>query len=139
MTTTTSARCNGQCPGGRRCSCNNTPHTLHLCSDKGCTCHQERRYGLERAIVDGRGVSACGRCRGVCGRVGGEVVRAMKHPAGVHHGRTDTPPVNEVVGVWYEPEQREVAAVWDGQQWNGRTGERLEPQPVWWYENRGRW
>ena len=56
MTTTTSARCNGQCPGGRRCSCSNTPHTLHLCSDKACTCHQERRYGLERAIVDGREV-----------------------------------------------------------------------------------
>ena len=60
------------------------------------------------------------------------------HRAGVHHGRTDTPPANVVLGVWYEPEQREIAAVWDGAQWRARDGARLEPQPVWWYAS-GKW
>jgi len=32
----------------------------------------------------------------------------------VRFGRTDTPPAGTVVGVWYPPEQRIIAAVWDG-------------------------
>ena len=51
----------------------------------------------------------------------------------VRPARTDTPPANVVLGVWYPPEQREVAAVWDGQQWRGLDGEVLEVQPVHWY------
>lgn len=57
---------------------------------------------------------------------------------GVHPARDDTPPANVVLGVWYAPEQREIAAVWDGAQWRGRTGEVLEPQPVHWYDD-GDW
>ena len=54
---TATIRCPYECPGGRRCTCNGAvKHTLHLCSDKACTCHQERRYGLQYAIVDGHGV-----------------------------------------------------------------------------------
>ncbi len=51
----------------------------------------------------------------------------------VRFARTDTPPVNVVLGVWYPPEQREIAAVWDGQQWRARDGEPLAVQPVYWY------
>lgn len=57
---------------------------------------------------------------------------------GVHPARTDTPPVGVVLGVWYEPEQREIAAVWDGTQWRGRAGDVLEMQPVFWYAG-GNW
>ena len=58
--------------------------------------------------------------------------------AGVHPGRNDTPPANVVLGVWYVPEQREIAAVWDGQQWRARDGDVLAVQPVWWYVD-GKW
>ena len=60
--------------------------------------------------------------------VGGGVVN--KHKRGVHPARTDTPPANVVLRVWYAPEQREIEAVWDGQQWRGRAGDVLEPQPA---------
>ena len=57
-----------------------------------------------------------------------------KRIRGVHPGRTDTPPANVVLRVWYAPEQREIEAVWDGAQWRGRTADVLEVQPVYWYE-----
>ncbi len=53
---------------------------------------------------------------------------------GFHPGRTDTPPANVVLAVWFVPEQREIEAVWDGAMWRSRCGEPLEPQPEWWYE-----
>lgn len=56
---------------------------------------------------------------------------------GVHPARTDTPPANVVLRVWYAPEQREIEAVWDGVQWRGRDGVPLavQPtQPAHWYE-----
>ena len=52
-------KCSHKCPGNRECRCNGAvKHTLHLCSDKTCACHQARRYGLERTIVAGRDVYA---------------------------------------------------------------------------------
>jgi len=51
----------------------------------------------------------------------------------VRFGRTDTPPVAAVVSVWYPPEQRIIAAVWDGAIWRARDGEPLAEQPVYWY------
>ena len=44
-----------------------------------------------------------------------------------------TPPANVVLGVWYEPEQRIVEAVFDGNIWRARDGEPLAVQPSWWY------
>ena len=52
-------KCAHKCPGGQPCRCNGAiKHVYHLCSDKTCSCHQARRYGLERRIVDGREVYA---------------------------------------------------------------------------------
>ncbi len=53
---------------------------------------------------------------------------------GVHPARTDTPPANVVLRVWFAPEQREIEAVWDGEQWRSRCGDVLAVQPVYWYE-----
>ena len=52
----------------------------------------------------------------------------------VRFGRTDAPPVDTVVGVWYPPEQRIIEAVWDGARWWARDGEPLEGEIVYWYE-----
>lgn len=51
----------------------------------------------------------------------------------VRHARTDTPPANVVLGVWYVPEQREIAAYHDGTVWRARDGEVLAEQPTHWY------
>ena len=48
-------KCTHQCPGGQPCRCNGAVrHTLHLCSDKTCACHQPAAYGMELAH-DGSG------------------------------------------------------------------------------------
>jgi hypothetical protein len=59
-------------------------------------------------------------------------VTAQRKPV-VRFGRTDTPPVDTVVGVWYPPEQRIVEAVWDGTIWRGRTGEPIAGEIMYWY------
>ena len=52
-------KCQHKCPGGQSCRCDGAiKHALHLCSDKTCSCHTARRYGLERRIVGGREVYA---------------------------------------------------------------------------------
>jgi len=51
----------------------------------------------------------------------------------VRFGRTDAPPTNVVLGVWYSPEQRIIDAVWDGTIWRARDGEPLAGEIIYWY------
>ena len=55
MTATPRTPCPAQCRGGQPCACMRSSysgqdkHTLHLCSDPACACHQPAAYGLVRA------------------------------------------------------------------------------------------
>lgn len=41
----TAERCKHQCPEGQPCCLRgNVPHTLHVCSNPLCPCHQRDRY-----------------------------------------------------------------------------------------------
>ena len=44
--------CSSKCPGRRACALNPAVrHTLHLCTDPTCLCHQRVRYQATRTLV----------------------------------------------------------------------------------------
>ena len=39
--------CRHTCPAGGHCTCTNlNPHEYHVCSDRLCYCHTQKRYDL---------------------------------------------------------------------------------------------
>lgn len=43
--------CHHCCPQGHPCACKAVGHTLHVCGDEACSCHQQERYRTEAARV----------------------------------------------------------------------------------------
>lgn len=51
LPTTEPKRCRHQCPGGAQCGCRgDIRHTLHVCPNEHCICHEQARYEPEPEV-----------------------------------------------------------------------------------------